>query len=277
MSALRRQVVKYPADLRSREIIGQLRAELTDMVERLAEMQTHEGPLLESKYQVACGDLELKLRNCHVARLRAQRKIELMRAALAVGRAHVIDHERINETLDKEFESWASSIAELAETIKQSKRFSDMTVTQELMDASRSIKTLYRKLIRELHPDMNGGAETGLYKSFWTLIQSAYKHADLTSLRTYSRIIDSTPELAADIPDLEKDLRQRIEHYTTQIADLDSKWPFCIRNKLKVGRWIEARRGELTKLINSNTKAQAILNTILRELESAVPNTETIH
>ena len=108
---------------------------------------------------------------------------------------------------------------------------------------SKKLKSLYRKLCKRLHPDLNP-LLSDQEKNLFSGIQKAYERGDVASLEAYLWVLDE----AEDIDDERKD----IEELTAEVALLEaqvsvqeemleqvkSSYPFNLIDKLSNANWV---------------------------------------
>ncbi len=230
-------------DDQKRELIAQvkqLREKIVELVMEREDILLQKNPAIEADYMVKVGAYEVKLAEAELAARRAKRKLAMCQAQANAGEN--IKELEIEEELDAELEEWMVNIQQ-----KQMQVFSllDRRSSSYAMGSSDSkkLKSLYRKLCKRLHPDLNP-LLSDQEKNLFSGIQKAYERGDVASLEAYLWVLDE----AEDIDDERKD----IEELTAEVALLEaqvsvqeemleqvkSSYPFNLIDKLSNANWV---------------------------------------
>lgn len=258
-------LITHPEVLRLTGERDLLREELARLLAEAHELVETVGPNLLAMYQNKIGAWELRRleAECGVARLR--REIELAQAALNRGEAP--DPFAIGAQIEAEFTTWRQRVQEAADRLRDAQlRMSHQLSPEE----DREMKRLYRKLVKELHPDMNpsqGEAQAQL----WRRVQDAYGRADVEELRALALMV--RPPTAAPSPDPIRDLSREVAdlkaQVTARIEEIDriqKQPPFHLRESLADEAWVAARRAALEAEIASLESRREILQKQRRQI-----------
>jgi hypothetical protein len=105
-----------------------------------------------------------------------------------------------------------------------------------LSDDDNDMQTLYRQLVKRLHPDVvESKAE---YRAYWDLVQMAYKQKDI------DRILMLYVSLCPTDVTKEK-LNALITKQKRDLSALQTEEPFCYEGKLEDINWINEHRRKL--------------------------------
>jgi hypothetical protein len=244
------------------ELPGFLTWVQSEFAEELA--QVHEWTALMHGLEQLIDDVERYVARQHVSRRVA---LDVIESAMLDGTYESlwIEPEEDEEEVEEDGESFRE---ERYETTRAGATRGDD------VEASHYVKSLYRKLVRLLHPDMNAALADDKTE-LWHEVQDAYSWRDIGRLeRLYQKVADSAADAddikAAPIRDLQalrraveanlKRIRQRIRESQKHIA-----WGFrkirasktkLERLRIKIGRDIahdlmavRMRREELEELI----------------------------
>lgn len=230
----------------------QLRNRLLELFGRLADMRLHLRPQLEARYLKFFGAAELELMEAQLQRRRLQREIELIRMRLA--RQQDIDTAEIGAILDAEFSQWEAAVAKQQSDMEFMRRFGSARIMLGEEETLR-IKEIYRRLVRQLHPDMNLGEETELYRRYWNDVQEAYADGDLERLEALELALGGVDtDLPGDVATLAR-LRQRIAELEREIVELNGSWPFSLQKQLADAAWVAGRLRILNQQLLENGQA----------------------
>lgn len=249
-----------------------LRREVADLTDRLAGLLAEREALtngvgrgLEADYRLKLGALQLEVvtAECMVRRLR--RKLELIQAALNHGEAP--DPEAIELRLDEELAAWEARVDAAREALKQARRWVRLPTLS--VDDARDLRTLYRRLAKRLHPDVNpGGGETAA--RLWLQAGAAYRMGDLGELRALALLADrmTRPELPVGNALIERRdaLRAAVTRLLEEVTTIQQRFPFTLRDHLADPAWVAARQAELTARRDELADRQRLIEAALAGL-----------
>ena len=239
--------LSQPAQEKRERVIFLLN-EVSKLYERRECMITYERVHLTAVYAELIGRYQLEAFEIETAVRKLKRTSELIQAQR--NRGESVNMNTINRTVELEFAEQERQLQMQLEELKQARAYLESPHLCE--EESAELKSLYRALMKRLHPDWNPN-QTDQEKDLFLRAKAAYNSCDLQELRNIllmcdmkSMIDDLAPdEMDARIAKLElslKDIQQRIDH-------LNSTFPFTYRDKLKDEEWIAAEQGKLQEKI----------------------------
>jgi hypothetical protein len=267
-SAMQMQVHPYIRVATSR--CEALRAQLASLLAQQATLLEHTVPQLEALYLKCLGQLEFTLFEAEVANACLRRRLELLRAILNRGEA-LTPARRLDiegQIRTEQFE-WEEQLRADERKIEEAlRRLSAPTLPPE--DA-QALKSLYRRLVRQLHPDVTGG-ETGNYRRYWNEVQEAYRNGDLDYLEVLAEAIERTdvpagtssaPALIEAAEEEVRRLENLVQNQIERLAALRSRPPLCYEPQLRDPEWVAGKKQELADAIRQE---EALHRTLLDEL-----------
>ena len=143
--------------------------------------------------------------------------------------------------------------------------------------SGQRIKTLYRKIVKRLHPDTHEGELAEREKVLWQQAQEAYRIGDLERLEEIWEeltSLDDPGEEYGDTPEgierlrayLEK-LRTRIRMLEQEIEEIRSVFPYTMKEFLEDEEAVKARQEELREQIRQTREAERVLSEYIRKLQ----------
>lgn len=231
-----------------------LREELTKLIIDRDYLTTTVLPAIEAEYNLKIGSLEYEAftLECHVRR--ARRRLELANSYL--NRNELIPSTHIESALDDEFSHWQAKIEELRRTLETARAF-ELTPCLSATE-TRELQTLYRRLAKRLHPDLNPRQQER-ERNLWLQVADGYRNGALVELRTLSLLLDGEPPTAAAsdahtsvldaLRSRRDELRTHIERALAYLAHLKTTTPYTLQQKLDDNAWLAARTTELKEKI----------------------------
>ena len=140
----------YLAKKHNMKNIAVLEKELGKVILEQDEMINTVKPNLEAEYQQTIGYKELECLENEIASRRIKRQIELLQAA--INRQEEIDPEKVEQQLNDEFQEWYEKVEKQYNKVKEAQDRIEGLMSDEDSD---EFKKLYRKLVFNLHPDLN--------------------------------------------------------------------------------------------------------------------------
>ncbi len=240
-----------------------LRAEIERLREKLAKfISDHDFltastlPAIEAEYNMKIGGLEYEAFRLECDVRRARRRLELAQSHL--NRGAYIPFELIERELESEFSRWQAKIEEMRRAIEAARAHNlapCLSATE-----TRELQTLYRRLAKRLHPDLNP-RQSDRDRNLWLQVTDAYRDSALEELRTLALLLDDAP--AADMNDAEdasildtlrrrqSALRAQINRALARLAEIKTTPPYTLLEKLDDAAWLATRTAELHKQIAS--------------------------
>jgi hypothetical protein len=225
--------------------------ELLDVLDDWHYMKHILKPRLDFTYDAIFGDyeFELNLRINHAVEL--DRRIEIISFKLNKG-------EQINPKTLKSI----NNIVE-RENKNKSELSNDWNFKQNQSSNPEELSTLYRQLVKRIHPDA-AGENNDLFQ-YWENVQSSYKTGDLNRIKLFYQTI--CKEVLSDIQnnqDEERILRNEIASIETNIIQekkkidkLKTEEPFCFQDRFKDNNWVQTRIKLIQdRILNTEMKIQ---------------------
>jgi hypothetical protein len=233
---------------------GLLREELAKLITDLDYLTTTVLPSVEAEYSLKIGCLEYEAFTLECEVRRARRRLELARSH--VNRNENIPPAAIESALEDEFSRWQSEIEEMRRGLEAAREFE--RAPRLSAAETRELQTLYRRLARLLHPDLNPG-QTERERNIWLRVADAYRDGALEELRALGLLLDGDPAAdeggGAHAPLLDSlrrrrdELRAHVERALAQMARVKSEPPYTLRRKLGDEQWLAARAADLREKI----------------------------
>jgi Skp family chaperone for outer membrane proteins len=250
----------------------QLRRDCEILVAQLATLFTeHEVltttilPNILADYQMKLGAPELEKFTLQVEVRRLKKKIALMQEALNHGSQPEI--AKIEERLETLFKEWQEQLHMQEQKLEEAQARLKNLGTEEF---SAEIRTLYRELVRRLHPDIthrDNEREAMLLQR----AMAAYRLSDVEELRALKLLLDSSGavELSTQTDELlrQKELLQnRIETMLLKISEIKNGDVFNLAEKLESPEWLAGKRAELHTAIHEMELLKTNLLKIIHEM-----------
>lgn len=252
---IERSIEIHPIIIKLMTEIESFKEELSKLLADREALIDTTGPNLEATYNIKIGQKEYELfcLQCDVRRLK--RKIEIIQAAL--NRMETISLEKIEKQLDKEFKQWQEEMEKIYDKIKYSElRLSTLMSYEESIE----LKSLYKALIKKLHPDINDDlSESDLI--LWHKVNEAYKNGDLEELRVLSLLkgkekIEEIKESDSkeELNNRRELLKKKVLTIMKDIENIKSKFPFDHEDLLNDDEWIKKQNQKIQQEINELNK-----------------------
>ena len=256
----------------------ELRANLTSLRERYAERlayyaeeSEHVRKNLESRYMMTLGRKEFQLFSMQVEIARLRREASLYQAAINNGTQ--ADPQEVNRILDAEFEQYRRQLEARRQEVEAARA---TFLAPKLSEAeSKELQKLYRKLVHQLHPDLNPNLPQQATEMLHR-IQEAYRTCNWPELVLLGDLAqEMLKDGAQDFPaeDTMEALRNQLEKLTEKLAQLEkqietlhARPPFTYQNLLKDPEAITKRREELDDQIEMLQEQKEFLQQHLDEL-----------
>jgi hypothetical protein len=236
--------------------LNQARKELAELVFEQQNLLLVVGPNLEARFLARLGGLELELLQQQIENRRLIRQIELCRAAL--NQQQSLPREAIVAQLEEELADWRRQLRERQDKIQGSQSRLKKLLTPE---SSAAVRTLYRQLVKRLHPDLHPHPSER-QKELWYAAQQAYQLSDWARMETLLAVTDEewdeTPEELAR-------MRSRCADLRDDIGRLRQQYPHNVAERLQDEEWIRGQEGQLKLRILLERQRTAKLQAVLQE------------
>ena len=239
----------HPEVARLRDENALLREELIHLLTESHDLVHTVKPNLMALYQTKIGAWELKQFRLQCQAARLKRKAELIQASF--NRGCWPDLAAIEAQLEAEFQAWERKLQAEAERLEAAEE----RLRHLLSPADdRELKTLYYRLAKKLHPDLNPNL-TEEHKRLWRRVQAAYESGDLDELRALTVLADRTLLPVSDASSLQRlaeeqhTLERQIRRLMEEIERIESHPPLTMRHELASAGWVRTRREAIQKAI----------------------------
>ena len=257
----------------AREEIDKLKTELAMVMHEHDHLLYVECENIMAQYQIAFGALEYTVFELECETRRLERKAQLIRAKL--NRQERVVIAEIEEKLDQEFvayqERLSKKMCEMNEALERSQSGKLLTAEEE-----DQLKKLYRKIIKELHPDINPNCTQQQVTLFHNAVE-AYKYGDLERMSMISVLVDDPLQPQGDI-DLvfhfeseKKRLHRMLERVEENIAEIKSRFPYNKKPLLFSPEKTVAYKDDLNKKIDELKKVLEAWRDEIEKLIGATP------
>ena len=256
-----------------REQIRAVREAIVEMLARIDHITLQELPQIRVDYAVKIGCWEQELLEAELAGRRARRRLALAQAA--ANRGQQIDLSPIDAQLDAELADWQAKVeaARLSYEAALKARLEGRPLSRA--DA-REVKSLYRTLVKRLHPDVcrGGEREAALFK----MAQAAYAKGDIDALRSLevaTRHMDPASDdldESCDASELEHELELvRIEEGVVRerLEQLEGCEEMRLGHLLNSTEWLTRRTTQLREAIDEWRRVKSDCERRLSELLEA--------
>ena len=251
--------------------LSELKARYAERLAYYAEESEHVKKNLESRYMMTLGRKEYQLFSAQVEIARLRREVSLYQAAISHGeRANPEEVERI---LAEEFEQYRQQLEQHRQEVEVAKAH---FLAPKLSEAeSKELQKLYRKLVHQLHPDLNPDLPQQAVEMLHR-IQEAYRNCNWPEMVLLGDLVqemlkDDTKESHSE--DTMEVLRNQLEKLTEKLAQLEkqietlhARPPFSYKKLLEAPEAITQRRDELDGQIEMLQEQKELLLQHLDEL-----------
>ncbi len=265
-------MTSHPTIQLLRSQISDFRLQISDLLEREAQLRKHVLPLLRARYETEIGIHEFKLLKIRIEVLELKFRIEHLLAIFNNGNDPLPDHlAMLDLEIQEVREHWQQEIKNKKRLLHASFSFLK-TMTVLTQDESDRLKQLYQKMCLILHPDLNGESET--FVLFWECVQEAYANGEinrlealLVAVQTHERTPpqETSQETVAETADL-RDERDRLESLVLarlqRLREIGQNPPFNMEHDLNNPQWIKMKQAE----IKESTQAMTVRRDELRDV-----------
>lgn len=252
--------------------IKKIKQDVADLYEEKDELVFHICKNIETEYMSKIGVLEYKLYEYQCRLLRLKRKIELYQ--MLINRQEEPNEERIEEILDTEYREYEEKLNNLFNEIQSALDRKNYVVLTE--EQSIELKSIYRRLIKKLHPDLNKDSNEKNKKILLQLIH-AYENSDLEMMRNLelltNEIIEKDEEDILPLEDL-RAYKQKYEDILKELLEkikkIKESFPYNKKEFLKNDVLIKKRRDEISIEIEQYKKLYKEFEKILKQLKGEI-------
>lgn len=252
-------------DLKSE--VEKMRTELSMLLLERDELQFVICKNIETEYMLKLGSMEYKAYEAQCADLRLKRKLELIQAKK--NRQETVILSEIEETLDNEFAEYQEQLDAQIDKMNDALKRSKTAVLSD--EENKELKTLYRKIVKALHPDMNPGVSKAQIQLFDNAV-SAYKNGDLETLRMIYEMVGNNP-----LPEQHKDAmtqlveeRERLQGLLKSIKEsmdaIKSAYPYTMKGILEDTEKTAQKKQEFESILEQYNELISIYKAKIEEM-----------
>lgn len=262
-------IIINPEYLKIIEEVKRLKDDIANLYEEKDELLYHICKNIETEYVSKIGVLEYKLYEFQCKILRLKRKIELYQ--IKINRQEIPNEKEIEEKLNIEYKEYEERLNKISKEIQNTLNRRNFEILSE--ENTKEIKSIYRKLIKKLHPDLNK-ENSEKNKNFLLQVTHAYENGDLETLRNLELLTDEIVEKEnIEINELEE-LKQSKAKYEIIIKELlksikkiKESFPYNKKEFLKSDVLVEKKKEELKSKMELYKKVYLNLENILKRLK----------
>ena len=233
-----------------RNRIAILRQKLAELFEKRENMVSFEKDALTTAYTMLIGKLlyeEFSL-NVHLSKLK--RTSELLQAKRNRGEQVII--EDIQRQVEQEFAEFQAKLEEQKRELQAAQQWLTNPVLDEAETAE--LKSIYRLLVKRLHPDWNPDL-TEQEREMFVRAQTAYKMGDLQELRNILLVLEKAkPDDELNLEDTDKQiesLEKSLEDLQAKIDQLNKQFPFTYRERINNEDWVKKEQEKIKRNIDA--------------------------
>ncbi len=258
-------LIIYPEFIALKAEIEKLHTELSMLLLERDNLRYVECKNIEMQYMLMFGSLEYKAYEMHCTMLRLKRKTELIQSK--INRQEKVIIADIEKTLDDEFAEYKEKLNEQINKMNNAlERSRGKILTDE---ESKELKTLYRTIVKSLHPDINPNVSEAQLELFRNAV-AAYENGDLSSLQIIKEMVAEPvfPEYTENSMTLLKQEKERLDKCLNtikeQIKDIKNSYPYTLKPIIESEELIEQKKNELEETVSSLKEMIAVYKTRIK-------------
>ncbi len=271
------KIIHHPKYKKKLNDLESLKIELAKLISERDTLENTVKKNLEALYAVKIGKNEFTLFKTEYEIARLKRKIELFQIKINHGEKPSI--LEVEDQLDEEYEKWDKEMSKMLKDIENSKnRLSSLKTIEDSVE----IQSIYRVLVKKLHPDVNS-AQTEKSKLLWNRTIHGYSIGDLEELRAIKLLIDDVEDetivdTAPNIDEHIKSIKKKIFLLIEYIKKIKNEFPFTIKQDIDDENWVRNKNSEILKKVeNLNNKKEELQKVIdkllLQSIDGPDPGT----
>lgn len=208
------KIIELPVYKDLKEEIKKDKLEISEKVIERDNLLYHVCKNIENEYIYKFGDLEYRAYELEVKYRRLRKKLEI----LIYNRNHgiKIKDSEIEKSLDQMFREYKIELENMMDNINNALEFHSAKSLTE--DEKNQLKSLYRKIVKKLHPDLNQNLTDAKLELFYNAVK-AYKNGDLKTIQFIFSIIELDGEVKKE--DSLKELRLEKDHLKHILSDIE--------------------------------------------------------
>lgn len=263
--------------------IAALREILTTLVIERDHLLGVTCPEIEAAYLRELGGLEVEVFYARYEARMLKRVMELMRAS--INRNEHFDAETVFKTVREEEAQYrafcdelhkkAAAAAAAAELQKQRQNGTEET-SQEAINKAALLKKLYRRIVKEMHPDLHPDQDEAT-RDLFKKANAAYEQGDLKTLQEIAAMLDGeTPEdkeqLLASLKAERDQLLAMVKAIREEIDAIKHRYPYTKKAVLDDKERLTAEKARLQEELQREKQAAARYKRIIMEMEEQWKN-----
>jgi hypothetical protein len=230
----------------------------------------HEKPHLESLYLSLVGKHKIELLEIQTTDFFLKRKLEYIQSSL--NKNEIMNIEVIEILLEKEMVEHKNRIDTETKKYENAIRFMQLPPLSD--EEAIELRSLYYKLVKRLHPDLNPDFSEE-EKILWNNLCEAYQMSDLKKMQLLDLMSanKSTDQLLQQSNlDILKEQIEIVSKYITrmmkEIAIIKTNFPFTIRENLDNAEWIQSENNNTLNAISVEMDQKAAYEKMIASLLS---------
>ncbi len=262
-------ITVHPNTARLLRRLEELKRESANLFNKRDEMLTYEYPRLYSLYLTEIGQLKYEEFALQIEVSVLSLRLSLIQSY--INRNQAPDYETIEEKISIEKENYQRILNEKMSDIKAAKDY--LAAPLMTPEETREMRAIYMLLVKKLHPDINPG-QPEHHKELFLKVVAAYKTQDLATLRQILLMMDndSMESIPEDtLQDQIEKLEKTVEGIRERIAELESQFPFNLRDKIYDKEWVSEQQGLIKESIKALTEKKHSVEQILLAYRSWNP------
>lgn len=208
--------------------LDKLRVSVSMLLLERDNLLLHECKDIEDEYILKFGKLEYKVYEAECDYRRLRRKLELI--IMCRNHNKPIDMDNIDEQLEIELEEFYKKLNARLGEIEEAKRRQSLPRLSK--EDSAELKSIYRKLIKKLHPDMNPNV-TEYDKELFNKVVGCYENGDLMGLQIIAISLGDDKQINAENSFKEKQrLTLLVDKLNSEIHEIKTTYPYILKETL---------------------------------------------
>lgn len=223
-----KKIVKVDYNDKYDDELDKLRMSVSMLLLERDDLLLHECKNIENQYILKFGKLEYKVYEAECDYRRLKRKLEL----IIICRNHnkPIDLAKIDEQLEKELGEFYKKLNAELEKIEEAKRRASLPKLSK--EDAAELKSIYRKLIKKLHPDMNPNV-TEYEKELFNKVVECYENGDLMGLQIIAITLEGDKTITPENTLEEKQrLTLLVDKLNSEIHEIKTTYPYILLETL---------------------------------------------
>lgn len=246
-------VILFPEYEELKTTVDSLRNELSEKLLFKDELEFVICKNIETAYMLQVGALEYKVYEAQCEALRLRRKQELIQAKK--NRQEKICLPDIENILDKEFEEYQKELDKQIDKMNGALARSKGRVLTE--DETKTIKKIYHKVVKVLHPDLNPEITSAQLSLFENAV-NAYANGDLPTLEIIYEMVGDHETLHKEENVMQKLVREKerlkglIKTIEESIDQIKAEYPYNVREIVEDEEKLNEHRHALETMLQQH-------------------------